>query len=137
MTAARPNTSGTRGGHPPRRPIVLAPPDYDKNDEQAFRTQLDQRIAQVQLQLDVLGARVAKGSFTMAAAATKTVTDANVTSTSVILLVPTNAAAGTLQGSAKSLYVSTKTAGASFAVATASGVAAAGTETFDYVIINA
>lgn len=75
------------------------------------------------------------GTFTMAAAASKSVTDANVTTTSIILLMPTNAAAGTLQGSAKSLYVTP--ASGSFTVTTASAAAAAGTETFSYVVLNA
>jgi len=78
--------------------------------------------------------RLSTGSFTLAAAATKTVTDTNVTANCVILLVPTNASAATLMSGAKSLYISTKTAGASFAVATADGNNAAGTETFDYII---
>ena len=71
------------------------------------------------------------GTFTMAAAASKVVTDANVTSASVVVLVATNAAAGTLMGSAKSLYVAP--ANGSFTVATASAAAAAGTETFNYL----
>ena len=74
------------------------------------------------------------GSFTMAAAATKTVTDAHCKAASVIVLVPTNAAVGTLQGSAKCLYP-TPSAG-SFLVSTASAAAAAGTELFLYLIIN-
>lgn len=74
------------------------------------------------------------GTFTMAAAATKSVTDANSKSTSFIVLMPTNAAAGTLMGSTKSLYVTPATG--SFTVSTASAVAAAGTETFSYVIMN-
>jgi len=74
------------------------------------------------------------GTFTMAASASKTITDANVKTTSVIPLTATNAAAGTLMGSAKSLYV---TAGnGSFTVTTASGVAAAGSETFSYSVLN-
>ena len=93
-------------------------------------------LRQAQIQLDVLGAKIATGSFTMAAAATKTVTDANVTAASKVIAVPTNAAAGTLQGGAKHLYLSAIVAGTSFTFATASGVAAGGTETFDYVIIN-
>jgi hypothetical protein len=76
------------------------------------------------------------GSFTLAAAATTVVAQTGVNATSKILLSPTNAAAATLMGSTKSLYISAKTVGASFTVATASGVAAAGTETFDYVIVN-
>lgn len=74
------------------------------------------------------------GTFTLSAAATKTVTDANVTTSSFIALMPTNAAAGTLMGSTKSLYVTT--AAGSFVVSTASGVAAAGTETFMYEVRN-
>lgn len=74
------------------------------------------------------------GTFTMAAAASKSVTDTHAKSTSMIMVMPTNAAAGTLMGSAKSLYI-TKAVG-SFTVTTASGAAAAGTETFDYIIVN-
>lgn len=74
------------------------------------------------------------GTFTMAAAATKVVTDANVTTSSVITLTATNAAAGTLMGSNECLYV-TPAAG-SFTVATAAGTAAAGTETFVYLVFN-
>ena len=74
------------------------------------------------------------GTFTMAAAATKVVTDANVTTASFVCLMPTNAAAGTLQGSNESLYVTP--ASGSFTVATAAGTAAAGTETFNYAVFN-
>lgn len=76
-------------------------------------------------------------SFTMAAAASKVVSDAAVVSFSGIFLTPTNAAAGTLQGGVKSLYVdaSTITTGA-FTVKTANGAAAAGTETYLYVVVN-
>jgi hypothetical protein len=76
------------------------------------------------------------GSFTLSAAATTTVTNANVYSDCKITLTPTNAAAATLMGGAKCLYVSAKTQGTSFAVTTGNGVAAAGTETFDYQINN-
>ena len=74
------------------------------------------------------------GSFTMAASASKVVTDANVIASSMILLSPTNAAAGTLMGGTKSLYVTA--AAGSFTVTTASGVAAAGTETFKYFVFT-
>ena len=76
------------------------------------------------------------GSFTLAAAATTTVTNSKVAANSIIVLMPTNAAAGTLMGSAKSLYISARSAGVSFTVATAAGTNAAGSETFDYQIIN-
>ena len=72
------------------------------------------------------------GTFTCAASATTTVTDTNVKSGSAIVLVPTNAAAGTLQGSSKALYI--VAANGSFAAKTASAAAAAGTETFTYLV---
>jgi hypothetical protein len=76
------------------------------------------------------------GFFTMAAAATKVITDPNFTNGSIVQLIPFNAAAAVLQGSAKFLYASTGAPGASFTVATANAVAAAGTEQFNYVITN-
>lgn len=74
------------------------------------------------------------GTFTMAAATSKTVTDANVTAGSFVSLTATNAAAATLMAGANALYVST--ASGSFVVATAGGGAAAGTETFAYSVTN-
>ena len=74
------------------------------------------------------------GSFTMANAATTVVLQPAVAANSDISWTPTNAAAGTLEGSAKKLYRSAISPGISFTVATASGVAAAGTETFSYTI---
>jgi predicted trehalose synthase len=76
----------------------------------------------------------ATGTFTMAAAASKTVTDANVTASSYVAVFPINAAAATLQGSAKCLY--TAAASGSFTAATASGGNAAGTESFAYLVLN-
>lgn len=78
----------------------------------------------------------AVGTFTCGAAATTVVADVNVVATSVILWTPTNAAAGTLQAGTTHLYLSARTAGASFTVATASGGSAGGTETFAYAIFN-
>jgi exosome complex RNA-binding protein Rrp4 len=75
------------------------------------------------------------GTFTMAAAATKTVTDARINANGVVWVQATNAAAGTLQGSAKSLFVSNVASG-SFTVETASGGNAVGTETFSYTAFN-
>jgi hypothetical protein len=76
------------------------------------------------------------GSFTMPAAATKAVAETRVQANSIISLTPTDASAGTLQGSAKCLYISSVTAGVGFTVATASGGNAAGTETFSYFALN-
>ena len=76
------------------------------------------------------------GTFTLGAAATTTVNDANVKANSFIACFPTNAAAGTLMGAVSSLYISNRTAGVSFAVSTASGGPAVGTETFVYIIAN-
>lgn len=76
------------------------------------------------------------GSFTFPAAATTTITEPAITATSIVQLIPTNASAATLVGSAKSPYVSARVAGTSFTVATASAAAAAGTETFTYILTN-
>ena len=75
------------------------------------------------------------GSFTMAAAATFTVANTNVSANSKIILMPTNAAAATLQKN-KPLYISAKGNATSFSVATADATVAAGTETFDYFIYD-
>lgn len=76
------------------------------------------------------------GTFNMTATATITIPDTNVKSNSVIFFVPTNGAGAQLQGSAKQLYVSTRAPGTNFVAATGNAVAAAGTETFSYVILN-
>lgn len=76
------------------------------------------------------------GSFRLSAAATTTVTQASIAANSIVLFVPTNAAAATLQSGASAIYHSNNTAGASFQVTTASGTAAAGTETFNYIVVN-
>lgn len=76
------------------------------------------------------------GVFTCAAAATTTVNSSFIKANSIVLWMPTNAAAGTNEGSAKKLYLSARTAGVSFAVSTASAAAAAGTETFIYIVVN-
>jgi hypothetical protein len=77
-----------------------------------------------------------QGTFTCAAAATTTVTDAKVKATSFIALMPLNAPAATLMAGSHSLYISARTAGASFTVATADAGSAAGTEAFGYLIAN-
>lgn len=97
-------------------------------------TQLQGIVRQLSAWVQVFKGRAAFGSFTMGAAATTVISQPVVASNSIITLTPTNAAAGTLMGSTKSLYISAKTTGVSFTVATASGVVAAGGETFDYSI---
>ena len=74
--------------------------------------------------------------FTMSAAATKVINDTRVTANSYIGVLPTNAAAATLEGGAAHLYVSTRTPGVNFTVATANAASAAGTETFAYSIVG-
>lgn len=88
-------------------------------------------IAQVQTTLP----RVT-GTFTFGAAATAVVPEPSVRSNSTITLIPTNASAATLVGSAKSPYVSARSVGVSFTVSTASGVAAASGESFTYQLQN-
>jgi hypothetical protein len=78
----------------------------------------------------------AAGGFTMAASFTQTIANTAVTASSRIFLFPTNAAGATLMASAKSLYMGVRTAGVSFTVITADGNNAAGTETFNYLIVN-
>lgn len=98
---------------------------------------LNQQIGQlIQALTSLLPFSGAFGTFTCAASATTTVTNSSVAANSIVLWSPTNAAAGTLEGSAKKLYISARTAGTSFALSTASAAAAAGTETFQYIIIN-
>lgn len=76
------------------------------------------------------------GTVTLAAAATTTVPNTATAANTLIQLIPTNAAAATLVGGTKSPYVSARSPGVSFTIATASGVAAAGTETFSYFFIT-
>ncbi|KQJ65393.1 structural protein 2 [Pseudomonas aeruginosa] len=79
------------------------------------------------------------GTFTMNAAASMNVNSVgmNVTS-SVVRLIPTNAAAATLQAGSKMAWVvnSASSNNVSFRVQTADGTSAAGTETFSFVIEN-
>jgi hypothetical protein len=84
--------------------------------------------------LTVTGARY--GTFTMGAAASKTISNTNVSGASNVTITPTNAAAGTLQAGADSLFhsLADQVEGTSFTVKTAGGGNAAGTETFTYEI---
>ena len=86
--------------------------------------------------LAFLGVSGICGSFTFTAAASVVVSEPLVTANSFIFLQATNAAAGTLVGSNESPYIASKSAGVSFTVTTAAGTAAAGGETFDYLLVN-
>lgn len=97
-------------------------------------TQLQNIVRQLTAINKTLAGRVISGTFTMPAAATLTITQPAVQSLSTITLTPTNASAGTLQGSVKALYISAQVAGTSFTVKTANNTNAAGTETFSYTI---
>lgn len=97
-------------------------------------TQLQNIVRQLASLVQAIKGRVTSGNFTLAAAATTTITQPAVQSLSAITIIPTNASAATLQGSAKALYISAKVAGTSFTVATANAAASAGTETFSYTI---
>ena len=98
-------------------------------------TQLKGIVSQLAALVAAITGRVTFGTFAFTSAvATLTVTQPAVKSNSIITWNSTNASAGTLQGSAKALYVSAIVPGTSFTVATASGGNAAGTETFSYVI---
>ena len=97
-------------------------------------TQLQAIVRQLTALVQAITGRVVSGTFTMGAVSSLTITQPAVQSLSTITLIPTNASAGTLQGSAKSLYISAKVAGTSFTVSTSNGVAAVGTETFSYII---
>lgn len=89
----------------------------------------------VTLELDQSGSQsLSKWNFTLANNKDTVVSNTSVTTMSHITLIPTNAAAATLMSGSKSLYISARTAGTSFTVTTADGTAAAGTETFTYMI---
>lgn len=79
---------------------------------------------------------ITTGTFTCANATSTTVTQPLVAANSYIAFMPTNAAAGTLMAGANSLYTSARTANTSFVVSTAGGGSAAGTETFQYLLVN-
>lgn len=117
--------------------------DNSQNDKDPDLPGLDEIVSQLrfgnvimsQLLTAVRNLRATvTGTFTLGAAASTTVTDTAVAAASIIYWEPTNAAAGTLEGSTKKLYESARVPGTSFTVSTASGVAAAGSETFRYMI---
>lgn len=90
--------------------------------------------AQLSAWVRAFSSRNVFGTFTLGAAATTVVPEPAVQSLSAISWTPTNASAGTLEGSAKKLYVSAISPGVSFTVATANAASAAGTETFSYKV---
>ncbi len=79
---------------------------------------------------------VTVGSFTCSAASSTVVQAPLVAANSQIILMPTNAAAATLMAGSNSLYVSARTANVSFTASTAAGGSAAGTETFQYLLMT-
>ena len=83
-----------------------------------------------------LNAPSAGGTFTLAASASNTITNANVTTASAIILTPVNSSAAALMGSAKSLYVLSISAFVSFVVRTGDATNPAGTEQFYYYIVG-
>lgn len=76
------------------------------------------------------------GNFTLAANSSTTVSNDQVTSNTHVVLTPTNAAAALLQSGTKHLYLSGRNNGTSFTLTTQDGTAAAGTETFDYIMVS-
>lgn len=74
------------------------------------------------------------GTFTLANATATIVTQTGITATSRVLWTGTNAAAAAAQIN-RGLYHSANVPGASFTVSTQNGTAA-GTETFEYVVVN-
>jgi len=76
------------------------------------------------------------GTFTATAGATTTVPNTSIAANSIVVLVPTNASARTLQAGANMLSVSSTTGGVGFTAVNAGGGAAAGTETFSYYAVN-
>lgn len=94
---------------------------------------------QTKFDADNINVKVANGpagTFTLGAAATTVVNNTSITAASLIFLQATNAAAATLMGGVKSLFISARSAGASFSVRTGDNSAAGGTETFNYWLVN-
>lgn len=99
-------------------------------------TALQGIVRQMSAWVQAFSGRMVFGTFTLGAAASTVVTNSAVQSNSYISYTPTNAAAATLMSTSEALYTSAQSHGVSFTVTTADGGAAAGTETFSYIIIN-
>lgn len=95
-------------------------------------TQLQGIVRQLTAWVAAFTGRMISGTFTLAAAPSTTVNQTGVKANSIINLMALNAAAGTLMGSSKSLYISSISPGVSFTVATADSTNAVGTESFQY-----
>lgn len=96
-------------------------------------TQLQGIINQLSAWVKAFTGRMVSGSFTLSSAPTTTIANSSIQAGSILSgLLPLNAAAATLTGSSKSLYLSSISPGVSFTVATADGTNAAGTEKFQY-----
>lgn len=76
------------------------------------------------------------GTFTMTATTTLAVANTNIAANSIVSLTPTNASAGTMQGSSKHLYIQSVTSGVGFTVATADATNGTAGATFSYNAIN-
>ena len=118
---------------------MQAPPGYQPQGQGTAGvtdavTQLQNIARQLGLWVSAFKGRNTFGSFTTAAAPTTTVSQPAVQATSFINLSPTNAAAGTIEGSSKALYIKSISPGVSFTVATADGTNATSTATFSYKI---
>jgi hypothetical protein len=116
-------------------------PGYNTGDQSAgvtdVVTQLQGIVSQLTALVKAINGRNIYGSFTMPNASSLTITQTGIKSNSTITLTPLNAAAGTIMGSAVSLYISSIVAGTSFTVATASGGAAgSSTGQFAYTILT-
>ena len=86
--------------------------------------------------INVLSTNGNSGTFTLAAAASKVVANTSITASSIVVLTPANVNAGALENTSKSLFILSKNAGVSFTVRTADNTAAAGTETYNYLVFN-
>ena len=118
----------------PQSPGGPLPPGQGTGGATDIVTQLQGVVRQLSAWVAAFNGRQTFGSFTCVAAPTTVVNQTAVQASSLIAFTATNTAAGTLMGSTKSLYISAISPGVSFTVATASGGAAAGTETFNYLI---
>lgn len=76
------------------------------------------------------------GTLTLSGTATTTVTQPAVATNSIISWTPLNAAAGTIEGSAKKLFLSAQNVGSNFVLKTSNAGTTAGTESFQYWIWN-